>query len=215
MADYSLVVNSSFKPFTYDELIKPLQQETEEHNKLEDAYADLATKADVWEKLANSQIDSDAYSMYKSYSDALRNEVDKLEATGLNPMSRQAMLNMRSRYSREITPIETAYARRQALADEQRKLSAQDNSLRFERDAANTSLNDFINNPSWNYGRSVSGERIKAAVSSAAANIAKEARDSEGGRGKLKKMTLPYQYEYIKQNGFSREAVEEIGRAHV
>ena len=210
MADYSLVVNSSFKPFTYDELIKPLQQETEEHNKLEDAYADLATKADVWERLANSQIDSGAYSMYKSYSDALRNEVDKLEATGLNPLSRQAMLNMRSRYSKEIAPIETAYVRRQALADEQRKLSAQDNSLRFERDAAGTSLNDFINNPSWNYGRSVSGERIKAAVSSAAANIAKEARDSKGGRGKLRKITLPYQYEYIKQNGFSRDAVEAV-----
>lgn len=41
------------------------------------------------------------------------------------------MLNMKARYSNEITPIENAYKRREALAAEQRKAIAANPTLRY------------------------------------------------------------------------------------
>lgn len=76
----------------------------------------------------------------------------------------------------------------------------------YQRMASSMSLDDFIRNPSLDYGQQYSGALITQQVASAAANIAKEARGSEEGRRRLRKI-LPYQYELVQQNGFSREAV--------
>lgn len=206
MANYNLVVDSKFDPFTYQELLHPVMTATQAHQQLEDAYGELSTKANIWENLANEQTDPKAYKMYKSYANDLANQADQLAREGLNPSSRQKMLNMKARYASDITPIEQAYARRKELADEQRKALAANPTMLYQRMANTMSLDEFLNNPQADYGQSYSGALLTQQVANAAANIAKEARDSEEGRRKLRQI-LPYQYELIRQNGFSRDAV--------
>ena len=41
MANYSLVVNSKFRPFEYQELLAPVLMATQAHHELEDKYAEL------------------------------------------------------------------------------------------------------------------------------------------------------------------------------
>ena len=190
MANYSLVLDTKFKPFSYAEMLAPVAAATQAHQALEEEYGNLSAKADVWENMANEQSDPLAYKMYKGYSDDLRDRADTLLREGLNASSRKGMLDMRARYSKEIAPIEIAYKRREELAAEQRKAYAANPTLRYERYANAMSLDDFIKNPSIDYGRSYSGALLTQQVAQAAANYAKVLTRE----GKLKSLGLPYQY---------------------
>ena len=160
MANYSLVIGSKFSPFTFEELLKPALMATQAHRELEDQYSDLATKANVWEEItANEETDPHAYQMYKRYSDDLKAQADILATQGLTPNSRKAMLNMKDRYSKEITPIETAYNKREELIKQQRDALLKDNTLIFDRDYGTTNLEYLMRNPNATF-TSLSGEGI-------------------------------------------------------
>lgn len=131
MANYSLILDTKFKPFSYAEMLAPVAAATQAHQAIEEEYGNLAAKASVWDRMANEQTDPYAYKMYKTYSDDLEARAEQLMKYGLNASSRKGMLDMRARYSKEIVPIETAYKRREELAAEQRKALAADPTLRY------------------------------------------------------------------------------------
>ena len=117
MANYNLVVNSRFQPFTYQELLQPALRMTQAHQDIENALGELSANASVWEKLANEQTDKDVYDMYKAYADDLNRSVEDLTKYGLNASSRRDLLNLRSRYRKEITPIEQPFNLRRQHID--------------------------------------------------------------------------------------------------
>lgn len=205
MANYSLVINSRFKPFSYQELLAPAMQATTAHQQVEEALAELDTKSSIWDKLTNPEADKVAHSLYTNYSKDLEAQAQELARNGLNPTSRQAMLNMRARYAKEITPIEQAYARRKELADEQRKMLATNPTMMYQRMANTMSLDDFIANPLADYGSSYSGAMLTQQVSQAAANLAKELTDY--GKGKP---VDKYTDTFLKQHGYKGSDVSAI-----
>lgn len=145
MANYSLVINSQFKPFLYQEMLAPTLMATQAHQELENQYGELATKASVWEEMANEQTDPYAYKMYKTYANDLEEQAGQLAREGLNAASRRDMLNMRARYSKEITPIENAYKKREEDIARQKKVSdATGGRTVFTRDARTTSLDKYM-----------------------------------------------------------------------
>lgn len=168
MANYSLVVGSKYSPFTFEELLQPALLATQAHQELENQYAELETKASIWEEMANEQADPYAYSKYKSYSDELRNQAELLAKEGLNPSSRKGILEMKRRYSKDIVPIEQAYTTKQKQAQEQQAALLKDPTLLLSRRASNTSLDDYIKNPSLDYS-AYSGELLRAQVEEIAA----------------------------------------------
>lgn len=206
MAANYIVVNSKFKPFSYAEMLQPVQMATAAHQEVENEYADLATKANVWDEMANEQTDPYAYKMYKTYSNDLEEQAGQLAREGLTPASRQNMLRMRQRYSSDIVPIEQAYKRRQELIDEQRKLLAQDNTLMFDRNASMLSLDDLIKNPQLTY-QSYSGATLAKQVGTAAQNLAKEMRDNPR---KWRTILGNQYFETIMQKGYRPEEIIQV-----
>lgn len=203
MANYSLVINSQFKPFSYQEMLAPTLMATQAHQELENQYGELATKASVWEEMANEQTDPYAYKMYKTYANDLEEQAGQLAREGLNAASRRGMLNMRARYSKEITPIEQAYTARQKQAEEQQKALLQDPTLMLSRRAATTSLDDYIRNPQLAY-EAYSGKLITAQAASAASALAKEMQEEPR---KWRSILGNSYYETMMQKGFSSQAV--------
>ena len=62
MANFNLVVNTSnFKPFTYEEMVKPLLLYKQEEEARQQAYLDLQEKASTLEALAASGLRSIRY----------------------------------------------------------------------------------------------------------------------------------------------------------
>ena len=203
MANYSLVIGSQFKPFSYSEMLQPVLMATQAHQELENQYGELATKASVWEEMANEQTDPYAYKMYKTYANDLEEQAGQLAREGLNAASRRDMLNMRARYSKEITPIEQAYTARQKQAEQQQQALLQDPTLMLSRRASTTSLDDYIRNPQLAY-ESYSGKLITAQAASAASALAKEMQENPR---KWRSILGNSYYETMMQKGFSSQAV--------
>lgn len=203
MSNYSLVINSRFNPFTYQEMLAPTLMATQAHQELENQYGELATKASVWEEMANEQTDPYAYKMYKTYANDLEKQAGQLAREGLNAASRRDMLNMRARYSKEIVPIEQAYTARQKQAEQQQQALLQDPTLMLSRRAATTSLDDYIRNPQLAYD-AYSGKLITAQAAQAAGALSKEMRDNPR---KWRSILGNSYYETMMQKGFSSDAV--------
>ncbi len=177
MANYNLVVNSIFQPFSFERYIQPYKIYGEAYREVENALEDLTAKASVWEGMANEQTDPKTYALYKKYADDLKSQADLLATQGLSPSSRKALLDMKGRYSKEITPIEQAYTRRRTLADEQREAKLKDDTILFDKDANTISLDDLISNPELSY-TNYSGKTLASQVSTAVKARAKEMRDN-------------------------------------
>ena len=208
--NYGLVVDSRFKARSFDDLIKPLAMYTQEYNALEQGINELDTKASIWEKLANEQTDKEVYDMYKSYSDDLKAAADQLASQGLSKMSRPSLMNLKSRYSKEIVPIEQAYNTRQKQAEQQQQALLQDPTLMFSRRASTTKLSDYIRNPQLAYD-SYSGKLLTAQVATAAQALAKQMRDNPR---KWREILHGAYYETLMQKGFtSQDVLEAIQRS--
>lgn len=203
MANYSLVVNSKFKPFSLERYIQPLQIYGEAYRAQEEALSDLDTRASLWENMLNKEQDPELYSQYRAYATELENQANALATQGLNPASRQAMLNLRSRYQKEITPIEQAFTTRKEQAKMQLEASMRDPSLMFSRNAANTKLLDYVNNPELAY-ETINGNDITQQVFTQATALSKELLED---RDSLRRVLGGDYYEYVKQRGFTKEAV--------
>lgn len=202
MANYSIVINSKFKPFSYQELLAPALQMTQEHQMLEEAYSELDTKASEWERKANEQTDKKAYSMYKKYADDLRNQADILSRQGLTPTARKDLYGMRSRYAREILPIAEAYNKREELAKEQRQALLRDPTLLIRRKANEISLDDFIDNPALSVDDQFSGAMLTQMVGQQVQHLSKELKSSD-----LEKTKDPYTLQFIARYGLSRNEI--------
>lgn len=192
MANYSLVINSKFQPFSFERYIQPYQIYGQAYKEVENAYSELSQKADIWSKLANEQTDSKAYKLYKDYSDALKDKANELSREGLNAASRRELLNMKSRYSQDIVPIENAYNRRSKLAEEQRKLRATDPSIMFDRDFSVTSLNDLLDNPELSYTPVSGNELYKKGKEAAVAASSRMVNISSALQGQYWKIRQGY-----------------------
>ena len=203
MANYSFISNAKFRPFSYQEMLQPLQAYTQEYNTIQEGMGELGTKADIFDKMANEQTDPQAYAMYKQYSNDLAAQAESLAKQGLTPASRQGLIDMKRRYSSEIIPIEQAYKRRQELVDEQRKLQAQDSTLLFDRPASTLSLDELISNPALS-PQSYSGALLSKQVGTAAQNLAKEVRENPR---KWRTILGNQYYETIMQKGFRPEEI--------
>lgn len=203
MANFSLVVNSKFNPFSFERYIQPYQIYGQAYREVENTLGELDTKASVWEEMANEQTDPYAYKMYKTYANDLEEQAGQLAREGLNAASRRDMLNMRARYSKEITPIEQAYTARQKQAEQQQQALLQDPTLMLSRRATTTSLDDYIRNPQLAY-ESYSGKLITAQAASATSALAKEMQEKPR---KWRSILGNSYYEAMMQKGFSSQAV--------
>lgn len=203
MPNFSFVSGAKFRPFSYQEMLQPLQAYTNEYNTIQEGIGELGAKAGVFDKMANEQTDPRAYQMYKQYSEDLAKQAESLAKQGLTPSTRQGLMDMRKRYSSEIMPIEQAYARRQALIDEQRKAMQQDSTILFDRPASTLSLDELIANPAIS-PQSYSGSLLTKQVGTAAQNLAKEARENPR---KWRTILGNQYYETIMQRGFRPEEV--------
>lgn len=180
MARY-VITGSKFKPFSYAELIQPIQLAEAAHQAVEDQYNELSTKANVWENIANEQNSPYTYNMYKTYADDLKYQADQLATSGLTPASRQGLNNMRTRYSQQIVPIEQGYAAKVRDIEAQKQAKLKDNTLMFDREAAFTNLDDYVRNPNLSY-TAYSGQTLASQTSQMARNLAKELKEYKKGK---------------------------------
>lgn len=200
----AIVVNSKFRPFSMDEMLKVVMPAAQMQKETEDALGEIDALSSVWEKLKDSEIDRDVYQQYQNFQNGLNQSIDDVYKNGVNANTRRALNKMRSRYAKEIAPIEEAWNRRNALAEEQRKAMLNDDSLLRQRVAGNIGLREIMNNPSMDYGRMVSGNKLTARVAQSASALANEYSKNPA---KLNELLGGDYLEYVKDRGYSKESI--------
>lgn len=112
MANNYGVANTVFKPFSFEEMLKPALMATEAHNKLEEEYNNLELMAaDVAGKLSNNPKDKSLQALYNKFNTELQKASNILSTQGLNASTRKDLAKLKAQYTKEINPINEAYKR--------------------------------------------------------------------------------------------------------
>lgn len=203
MPNYGLVIGSKFRPFSYQEMLAPVQQSTEAHQALEDTYSILEEKTNIWENMLDESLDKSLYSQYSTFANDLAQEAATLASEGLTPSSRQKLLNLKKQYSKNIVPIEQAYNARKEEAKMQKETLLKNPSVRFSRNAFQTDLQHYIDNPEGGYSV-IDLDKVTQDTYNQAVALSKELQ----GKPELLKNVLGNDYYvYAQQRGFSSEAI--------
>lgn len=202
MANYSLTVNSTFNPYSLQELLPIYQANAQAQYQAEEAFSQLQMKADQWEKLANNAQDADVYSKYKSYSNQLKEAANDVLNNGINAASRRNLMNMRAQYASNIIPIEEAYNKRQQQAQVLWQARLQDPTL-IAQDPSELGLSYYMKNPTYT-PQSYSGKLLTAQSAQAAQNLAKTL--SSYGKGEP---IDGYTNTFIQKHGLTRNDIQK------
>lgn len=202
MANYSLTVNSTFNPYSLQELLPIYQANAQAQYQAEEAFSQLQMKADQWEKLANNAQDTDVYNTYKAYSNQLKAVADDILNNGINTASRRNLMNMRAQYASNIIPIEEAYNKRQQQAQVLWQARLQDPTL-IAQDPSELGLSYYMKNPTYT-PQSYSGKLLTAQSAQAAQNLAKTL--SSYGKGEP---IDSYTNTFIQKHGLTRNDIQK------
>lgn len=140
MANTYIVSGSQFKPYTFDEMIKPALM-------YKQAYEDTEKKLENLEELGideNSFLEQDTASkeLYNSYMTKLQETSDAL-SNGYNAEIAKQARDLHRTFKTKINPMKTKLAIRAALTEEQRKLAVSNPYLEFDKDYSTASLDDI------------------------------------------------------------------------
>ena len=202
MANYSLMISSSFNPYSLQELLPIYQANAQAQYQAEEAFSQLQMKADQWEKLANNAQDADVYNTYKAYSNQLKAAADDILNNGINTASRRNLMNMRAQYASNIIPIEEAYNKRQQQAQVLWQARLQDPTL-IAQDPSELGLSYYMKNPNYT-PQSYSGKLLTAQSAQAAQNLAKTL--SSYGKGEP---IDSYTNTFIQKHGLTRNDIQK------
>lgn len=202
MANYSLTVNSTFNPYSLQELLPIYQANAQAQYQAEEAFSQLQMKADQWEKLANNAQDADVYSKYKSYSNQLKEAANDVLNNGINAVSRRNLMNMRAQYASNIIPIEEAYNKRQQQAQVLWQARLQDPTL-IAQDPSELGLSYYMKNPTYT-PQSYSGKLLTAQSAQAAQNLAKTLSSYSKGEP-----IDSYTNTFIQKHGLTRNDIQK------
>lgn len=140
-----IINGAQFRPFTMDELLKPLALATEEHHRIQDKYDSMIEDANKWNYLLPQDQSSRARQAYDEYISNMWNQVNQLNNNGLNPQVHGELSKIRKN-----NPIQAFEMAQQDLSKWQQFIDQNPN-MRFQN--ANPTIDDFLwgNTPNKKY----------------------------------------------------------------
>lgn len=129
-----IINGAQFRPFTMDELLRPLALATEEHHRIEDQQNAMAEEAAMWDWLLPQT--GEARNAYNTWNENLRAQVDALNANGLSPQVRQQMTSLR-----RTSPIKALTYANEQLQNEMRIRAQRGDNAVYEK--PNLTIDDF------------------------------------------------------------------------
>lgn len=204
MANYSLVSDASFKPFSMQEMLVPFSAYKDAFEKSEEQYDQLSQGADKFKYLSETLPEgSKARQVYEGYANDLRTQAEDLAHNGLTMGNRRALTSLKRRYQGEIGRLLQADEAMREEKKLRRSMSAQDSSMLYAMD--NLNIDDFLdgNNPNL---YSISGNELYTR-GAAAGKAASSRVFSAGDAGS----TLDgYYRDYVQKLGYSRETIQKF-----
>ena len=204
MGDYSYVIDSTFQPFSMQEMLVPFTAYKEAFEKTEEAYTDLSDKSDKFKYLSETLPEgSKARALYEGYANDLKQRAEDLAHNGLTMGNRRALTSMKRRYQGEIGRLSEADERLKEERKLRQTLNAQDSSRIYSTE--NLSIDDFLDNNNPNL-YSVSGKELYAAGAAAGKAASSRVFSVDGSNRTLN----DYYIDYVQKMGYSPETIQRF-----
>lgn len=202
--NFSFVIDSSFRPFSMQEMLTPLAMYKDAFEKTEEAYIDLSNRADKFKYLADTlDPDSKAAQIYNGYANDLKAQAEDLAHNGLSMANRRALTGLRRRYQGEIGRLVDADAKLQQEIQLRRQMATKDPTMLYATD--NLNIDNYLDNNTPNL-YSVSGNDLYAR-GAAAGKAASSRIYSAGDAGS----TLGGMYrDYVQTNGYNPQTIAQF-----
>lgn len=159
MANYALTVTPKFTPFTYDELVKPVEAYQKVYDTYNEKYDEIEDEISRYKNLEQS--DPEAYSRYADYVNKLQTERDSLMKKGLSTDTRRNFSDLRRQYSEQIVPLTEAEKRKKELVKNYEDMKKTNPTLLTDVDPREIKLSQLIENPNMGF-ESYSGNLLQA-----------------------------------------------------
>lgn len=202
--DYSFIIDSSFQPFSMQEMLVPFSAYKDAYEKSEEQYNDLSDKSDKFKYLSETLPEgSKARKLYEGYANDLAKQAEDLAHNGLSMSNRRALTSMRRRYQGEIGRLLQADEAMREEKKLRRSLSAQDSSMLYAID--NLDIDSFLDGETPNL-YNISGNELYTR-GAAAGKAASSRVFSAGDAGS----TLNgYYRDYVQKMGYSRDTIQKF-----
>lgn len=137
----AITITPKYKPFTYEELVKPLEGYWEKYDKAEEDLVKLETDTAVLQSVIDSMPEGEEKTKYTNYLSSLNSQAEALASQGLTRDNRNALRNIKTQYSALIPRLSLAEeARRKDLASYTQRA----NSGEYFMDSGNSPLNKSV-----------------------------------------------------------------------
>lgn len=147
MANTYITSSTSFRPYTFDEMIKPYQMYTDAYNKTDEQLNALLENSATNFSFMPQDVKEKA--VYDDIMRKLNNLSDQL-AEGLNPNVIRNIQNINKEYRIQMLPIQKKIAKREELTKQQYTMQASNPNIRFTKDYSKVGLEDITDNSSFN-----------------------------------------------------------------
>ncbi len=202
--NFSYVIDSSFQPFSMQEMLVPFSAYKDAYEKSEEQYNDLSDKSDKFKYLSETLPEgSKARKLYEGYANDLAKQAEDLAHNGLSMSNRRALTSLRRRYQGEIGRLLQADEAMREEKKLRRSLSAQDSSMLYAID--NLDIDSFLDGETPNL-YNISGNELYTR-GAAAGKAASSRVFSAGDAGS----TLNgYYRDYVQKMGYSRDTIQKF-----
>lgn len=144
-ANAQIVVNSQFKPMTYDEMAAPLIMAQRFHQECLNNLDALAEQTEQAEQFISKEKDPTTWKVYADCYNSIIDEYNSILKNGTNQGTRKAISDLRRQSSSLLASIKAAYDRRNRLSNDQyARLRAVDG-LMCNRFFSDISIDEFMN----------------------------------------------------------------------
>lgn len=149
MANMYGSLKTNFKPYSFEELLKPAVMATEAHEKLEDEMVNLDILASsIKEKLnPNDPEDAKKLKEYEAFQSEMDSAMNDFYTRGYNSNTKKKLSALKAQYAKKLDPINQAYERRIKDADFIRQHKITNHNLIVEGIGSSTSAYMHGNTP--------------------------------------------------------------------
>lgn len=202
--NYDFVIDNSFRPFSFQEMLAPYAIYKDAFEKSEEAYNELRTKADDFKYLSETLPEgSRAREIYEQYANDLNTQALDFAQNGLTMGNRSALTGLRQRYQGEIGRLAKAQTRLDEEMKLRRQMNAKDSSLLYG--TQNLSIDDFLDNGTPNL-YSISGNELYTKGAAAGQAASKRVYGTEDAGSTLG----GYYRDYVQRMGYNAETINRF-----
>lgn len=194
MPNYSLIVDATYDPMTYQEIAAPVKESAAFHQALQDKYDEMRMSSELYGAyIPDDEENAEARRRFNAYMDWLNKGTDTLMRNGAWGQ-RDLFSNVRASYARDMMPVQAAYKLRKDEATAQQTALAKNPLLEFSHDAQTSGLDYYLNHPEGGY-KIVDPTTVTGIVAAKAKSFLTQLRDNPDQAIRLEQtMGLPEGY---------------------